>query len=216
MKDKINQKDIELTVNVTVLDVLDVSQDDSTVSLFFWIKLEWINPNHDFTFLNDDFLLNDVSRMTNNSIYLPELQFIQIYENQFTELKKSVNIEKTAVPIMSTHPDHVRPMEIYKGANNKFLMDSLISAQFICNFDSVKTYPYGDQNCSFSFFLTGSGKLTPGYVSYQGTTEVGQYQISPTAWSINCYVLRNLNHCRNCKAVKVCTVSVFLNRNLWR
>ena len=73
MKDKINTKDIELNVNVTVLNVLDVSQDDSTFSLFFWIKLEWINPNHDFLFLNDDFFLNDVSKMTNNSIYLPDL-----------------------------------------------------------------------------------------------------------------------------------------------
>ena len=179
-------------------------------------KLEWINPNHDFLFLNDDFLLNDVSRMTNNSIYLPELQFIQIYDNQFTELKKSVIIEKNTGPRMSIQTDHVRPREVYKGADNKFLMDTLISAQFICNFDSVKTYPYGDQNCSFSFFLTGSGKLTPGYVSYQGTTEVGQYQISSTAWSIKCFVLRNLDNCRNCETIKVCTVSVNLNRNLLR
>merc|ERR1712066_1203423 len=93
-------------------------------------------------------------------------------------------------------------------------MDYLISAEFICSFDSVKTYPYGNQNCSFSFFLTGSGKLKPGYVSYQGATEVGQYQISSEAWSIKCNPLRNLNNCRNCEIVKLCTVSVFLNRNV--
>merc|ERR1712061_520859 len=143
MKDKINTKDIELNVNVTVLNVLDVSQDDSTFSLFFWIKLEWINPNHDFLFLNDDFFLNDVSKMTNNSIYLPDLQFIQIYDDQFSKLKEPVIIEKSAGPTMSTMADHVRPKEMYKGADNKFLMDSLISAQFNCNFNSVKTYPYG-------------------------------------------------------------------------
>ena len=154
--------------------------------------------------------------MTNNSIYLPDLQFIQIYDDQFSKLKESVIIEKSAGPTMSTMADHVRPKEMYKGADNKFLMDSLISAQFNCNFNSVKTYPYGDQNCSFSFFLTGSGKLTPGYVSYQGTSEVGQYQISPTAWSIECNQLRNQNNCRNCETVKLCTVSVFLNRIIWR
>ena len=123
---------------------------------------------------------------------------------------------KNTGPRMSIQTDQVRPNEVYKGADNKFLMDTLISAQFICNFDSVKTYPYGDQICSFSFFLTGSGKLTPGYVSYQGTSEVGQYQISPTAWSIECNQLRNQNNCRNCETVKLCTVSVFLNRNIWR
>ena len=117
---------------------------------------------------------------------------------------------------MSENEDHARPKEMYKGAENRYLMDSLISAEFICSFDSVKTYPYGDQNCSFSFFLTGSGQLLPGEVSYQGEAEVGQYQISPEAWTIKCYPLRNLNNCRNCEAVKLCTVSVFLNRNLWR
>ena len=117
---------------------------------------------------------------------------------------------------MSGNEDDVRPKEMYKGTENKYLMDTLISAKFICSFDSVITYPYGDQSCSFSFFLTGSGQMLPGDVSYQGEAEVGQYQISPEAWTINCYPLRNLNNCRNCDAVKLCTVSVFLKRNLWR
>mgnify|MGYP001163008884 FL=1 len=74
MKDKINTQNINITVNVTVIEVLDVSQADSTFTLFFCMRLEWINPNHDFIFLNDDFSLNDVKRMTNSStIYLPEL-----------------------------------------------------------------------------------------------------------------------------------------------
>ena len=217
MKDKINTQNINITVNVTVINVLDVSQADSTFTLFFWIRLEWINPNHDFVFLNDDFPLNDVKRMTNSStIYWPELEFTQIYDNQFTKLKETLVIEKTAGPRMSTNEDRVRPEEIYKGADNKYLMDHLISAEFICSFDSVKTYPYGNQNCSFSFFLTGSGKLKPGYVSYQGAAEVGQYQISSRAWSIKCNPLRNLNNCRNCEIIRLCTVSVYLNRNLWR
>ena len=216
MKDKINTKDIEITVNVTVFDVLDISQDDSTFTLQFWLKLEWINPNYDFLFLNDDFHLNDVAKMTKNSIYYPELKFDRVYDGQISKLKESVIIEKTAGPTLFTQEDHVRPKEMYKGVENRFLMDILIDAEFSCSFDSVKTYPYGDQNCSFSFFLMGSGKLNPGYVSYQGSLEVGQYQVGPNAWSIECYVLRNFNHCRNCQTLKICTVSVFLNRNLWR
>ena len=218
MKDKINTKDIELTVNVTLLDVFDISQSDSTFSLHFWLKLEWINPNYDFLFLNSDFHLNEVAKMTKNSIYLPEIQFARIFDGQFLKLKESVVIEKTANPAMSSQTDHVRPKEMYKGIENRFLMEALIDAQFSCSFDSVKTYPYGDQICSFRFFLTGAGKLNPGYVSYQGKPEVGQYQIGSNAWSIECNgnVMRNMNHCRNCQTVKVCTVSVFLNRNLQR
>ena len=154
--------------------------------------------------------------MTNNSIFMPTLQFTQIYDNQFKELKESLIIEKTGGPTMSTNEDHVRPKEMYKGADNRYLMDILISSEFICSFDSVKTYPYGDQNCSFNFFLTSSGKLLPGYVSYQGSAEVGQYQISGKAWTITCFPMRNLNNCRNCEPVRLCTVSVFLNRNLLR
>ena len=216
MQDKISAQNICLTVNVTVINVLDVSQADSTFTLFFWMRLEWINPNHDFLFLNDDNTMNDVKRMTNSSIYLPSLQYIQLYDNQFTNLKESLVIEKTAGPRMSGNEDDVRPKEMYKGTENRYLMDTLISAKFICSFDSVITYPYGDQSCSFSFFLTGSGQMLPGDVSYQGEAEVGQYQISPEAWTIKCYPLRNLNNCRNCDAVKLCTVSVFLKRNLWR
>ena len=58
-------------------------------------------------------------------------------------------------------------------------------SEFICGFnEAIKNYPFGLQNCSFAFFVSGSDNLLtnliPGNLTINSEDENGQYVISGT------------------------------------
>ena len=68
------------------MELLGVSLEKSTFTVFFWIKLEWKNNNLVFKFLHEDFRLNNVNVMTNLTIWRPQLKFYHIYDDQMKTL----------------------------------------------------------------------------------------------------------------------------------
>ena len=116
---------IDVLVNVTIMNLLEVSQEKSTFTVFFWIKLEWKNGKHAFEFLHDDFQLNNVQTMTNSSVWIPHLKYYHIYDDQFRTLKSTTYIEKGLSQNVSMSPSPLRPTEVYEGSKNTFMMDIL-------------------------------------------------------------------------------------------
>ena len=52
-------QETEVLVNVSIMDLLGVSLEKSTFTVFFWIKLEWKNSNLVYKFLHEDFRQNN-------------------------------------------------------------------------------------------------------------------------------------------------------------
>ena len=46
--------------------------------------------------------------------------------------------------------------ELYSGEFNTINFQTLNQAQFVCFFDNINMYPFGDQKCSMSFFIKGA------------------------------------------------------------
>ena len=73
------------------------------------------------------------------------------------------------------------------------------SAEFSCTFDNIKYYPFGHQNCSFTFFSENSANLLPGYISYRGDRQTGEYNIDN--WVLTCSDISRGNDCTNCEVI---------------
>ena len=130
MRDTEASQDPDVLVNVSIMDLLEVSQEKSTVSVFFWIKLEWKNSQLAFKFLHENYLLNNVDIMTqhsssSSSIWIPKLRYYHIYDGQITTLKTTNYIEKGLSQNFSLSSSPLRPTELYEGSQNTFMMDIL-------------------------------------------------------------------------------------------
>ena len=82
MRDTETSQETDVLVNVSIMELLEVSQEKSSFSVFFWIKLEWKNSKLAFKFLHNDYQLNNVETMTNMSIWIPQLRYYHIYDDQ--------------------------------------------------------------------------------------------------------------------------------------
>ena len=118
-------QETDVLVNVSVMELLEVSQEKSSFSVFFWIKLEWKNSKLAFKFLQNDYQLNNVDTMTNLSIWIPQLRYYHIYDDQMITLKSTNYIERGLSQNSSLSSNQLRPTELYEGSKNTFMMDVL-------------------------------------------------------------------------------------------
>ena len=107
------------------------------------------------------------------------------------------------------------PQELYQGDQNPFIKTLIISGEFTCDFDSIKNYPFGDQNCTFTFFLRETGVLRAQNISYIGDTMSGQYKVAKNAWTIVCFKTP-IGEYEESEQLSMCNVWVLLRRDLFR
>ena len=231
------ERSIEVKTSVSILEVLDISQDKSTFTLYFWMRLQWFNHNYNIYFLQDVYKLNTNYRVNqrinkveegNNTRWektevempwTPNLTFIHLDETPLITFDMAVYIERRMSPHLSEDQMNMNGLqnEIYKGEENPFIKDSLHQAEFTCSFDNIENYPFGRQNCSFGFFLTKTtAKLVAGNITYQKAQKIGQYVISDHAWSLSCSQENQIviKGCLDCDPISPCKVTVMLERNL--
>ena len=130
MRDTEASQKTDVLVNVSIMELLEVSQEKSTFTVFFWIKLEWKNSKLAFKFLHDNFQLNNVNTMTNLSIWIPKLRYYHIYDDQMITLKSTNYIKRGLSQNSSLSSNQLRPTELYEGSENTFMMDVLHRYQF--------------------------------------------------------------------------------------
>ena len=108
--DRISPKTIEVSVDVTIVKVIDISQDENTFSLFFWLRMNWTNPNRNFLFLNEDQTLNIPSKMlADGKFWEPELHFYHLKNRDSLQvLKESLYIRKRGEPTLIEMDDFLR------------------------------------------------------------------------------------------------------------
>ena len=220
---------IDIKTFVSILNILDISQEKSTFTIYFWLRQQWYNPSVQFYFLKENYMLNnnydtmlvegDGDVLVSVPIIMPNLTFLHLDDTPLTTFEEEVYVGRHTKPKM--HDDYFRmdnaksAGERYKGSENPYIKDSLHQAEFTCSFDNIKNYPFGFQNCSFEFLLIKTtARLEAGNISYQGSTEVGQYIIDK--WFLSCGKAEEIRveGCPDCKPISPCKVTVRMSRNL--
>ena len=165
-----------LTLNstFTLLDVFDISEEESLFDIKFSLHLTWFDKNLQFTFLKNLEKKNVLSPSAIKDIWRPQVLFEDIKMESSNENEKYF-VTKTDSASMAE--DGIT--EIYEGKTNplNYVMRSRVI--FICSFDS-SNYPFGRQNCSLKFYLKGVAndlcELRPTFVN-RGPLRFGQYVV---------------------------------------
>ena len=216
---------LDIELDLTILEVLDVNEVNHEIEILFLLDLTWYDQRLHFKYLKGNSERNQVKRNLTQKVWTPTLLFY--IEN----VDKSKNIEdKLTVVRRSTTPKLVPrdqdPIEyfneyerrknselyfeeIYSGEMNLLRLTTENRKIFSCSFDNMNNYPFGDQWCSFSLFIERSSNeetnLRLNYLKH-GVYRIGQYTIKQWQWE-----QKRLNRADKLKAVKV---SFLLERKL--
>ena len=146
-----------VTVNITVLDILDVNIQKSTFDIYFVQEAYWYDTELSFLFLRDENVENILHHIEDrNKIWSPEIKYIHL--EKMIVIEEKYYIRKEPNYEASVNPRHILNMtEFYNGTQHPIVIEKKMRNKFVCHFDQ-SNYPFGYQECSMRFYLAGSAK----------------------------------------------------------
>ena len=127
--------------------------------MWFNIKLKWHDHRVYFTYLKDETRGNTVSPFVKKETWIPKLNLELTVPGSEKIIVQSLRVLRRKEPIMSNDNDVLRSAEKYHGKLNPFYLLQRMQAKFVCEFDSIKNFPFGIQRCPMRIGLRGVGKL---------------------------------------------------------
>ena len=153
-------KNTEVQASFTVMDVLDVNEQESMFDIYFMLELSWIDHNVNYAFLKKDTSHNFFE---GNVTWVPKIQFYLIRSQHHFDFgtKYFVKRNESSKPILSGVREDLNRREIYLGRDHTLKMVMKMRSQFICSFDKIANYPFGEQECYMGFYIEGhSNQMT--------------------------------------------------------
>ena len=142
-----------ISVEVIILDVLEVNEEDSLFEVFYEINLMWIDPQLKFDFLKSN-IHGNLIRNT-SSIWIPHLVFYHIKNDEVIEESLHSVLNETDNPKLSANYSIISVREIYSGSNTNLRMTARRRQTAVCSFPNIGKYPFGTEKCSIHFYLQG-------------------------------------------------------------
>ena len=145
----ISTEAMNVTAHVNILKVLDISKERSTFTIYFWLRLEWLDPSKEFFYLKEeDYTENNINDWREK--LAKKVKFLHLYDNPVTVFEDELFIKRSSGPVMDGEMETLMPREKHLGSQNSLFQESLNQAEFACTFDNIRLYPFGLQNCSFT------------------------------------------------------------------
>ena len=176
---------MEIQTNVTVVDILDLSDEKSSFSIIFIVDLEWNDLNLKFHYLKEDSQSNSIDEETfKQKMWNPQLSFGTLAgtaEHPKVVFEEIVVI-RSHKATLANDIDQVFYNESYHGSENKIHSKRIYQATFNCQFNGIYLYPFGTNECHFRFFLKGASnkmttfKLLP--LNYLAGSVVGEFNVN--------------------------------------
>ena len=177
---------MEITTQVTISSILDLSDRNSAFSIIFIIDLEWNDLNLKFNYLKENQQSNSIETETFQKMWRPKLNFGILAG---TSGHPKVIFEENVVirsrkAFLANDVDKVPYNESYHGSENKIHSKIMYQANFNCQFKGIYLYPFGTNNCWFRFFIEGATnkmnkttfKLLP--LNNLADTAVGEFNVN--------------------------------------
>ena len=145
----------QIMANLSLIELISIDEGKSEFCVVFSLALEWRDSKVVYTFLKQELEMNVVKKDNWTSIWLPELTFTTLTgdADQVKIIDKSIYIRKVGRARLSSDVDSISVDEIYEGNENKVYYTILSQANFYCPFNSLKYYPFGDEQCKFEFYI---------------------------------------------------------------
>ena len=202
----------QITANLSLMEVISIDETRSEFCLLFSLVLEWRDSKVYYTFLKNQMEMNVLKKDKWSSIWLPNLTFTTLTGDaeKVKIIDQNIYIRKLGRPELSQDVDKISVSEMYEGTENKIYYSLMSQATFSCPFNSIKYYPFGDEECQFKFYISGSDNRLTNISQHQinllipdSSLEVGRYKIKGTKME------RFDSHLR-----RHMTVTIFLSRSI--
>ena len=188
-----SQTSIDTSVNI--LDIREINEAASLISLMFVVFLEWTDSSVMYNFLkkNENKNVLDTDKKT---IWLPKLKFIILRDLSMPiVMDEIVTIRRSGNAVMSAGMQSLHSNETYLGIENPITMRTLYQGDFVCSFEGIVSFPFDSHQCSVEFYISGVANnmtdLIPGNLTDQGPSSVGQYRVR--GWGMTARTLQGGN-----------------------
>ena len=174
------KQSLQLYANLTVLNIFEINEADSSFDFYFMILVQWFDKNLKFEYLKNGKQGNSIPERIQSELWLPHIEFDntdKIIKSYLPELF----ITKLADPTLNGDIDQIDVKEIYLGQDNPLTIQIKKRVKFSCSFDNIKNFPFGKQLCTMNFYILGSDNFLTQFIPDQlinfGPDEIGQYVI---------------------------------------
>ena len=170
----------KLRANVTVIEVFSISETEGMFEIYFILQLMWKDSLANYASLKDDENSNFFEK-TAFKIWIPSIGFFQHKADKTLDfgtrmlVQKNLNIR----PTLSAGIDSIDFQEVYSGRDHYLKYITKQRVQFLCQFDKIKNYPHGNQECSMGFYVKGHSNnmtdLIPEHLEAKKNIVIGEY-----------------------------------------
>ena len=170
-----------MRANVTVIDILSISETEGMFEIYFVVQLMWKDVLAKYVNIKDNENMNFFGEKDASVIWTPSLEFFQWKPLETMDFGTRLLIQKnTSVPpVLSAGMDSIYIQEVYFGRDHYLKYIKKQRAQFLCQFDKIKNYPHGNQECSMGFYIKGhSNNMTdmiPEHLEAKENVVIGDY-----------------------------------------
>ena len=177
---------LDITTNITIQRIFDISDDKSAFSVIFQVELEWNDLNLKFNYLSDstNVFANTIGPQNWTNMWKPNLSFSTLTGTAKSPkiLDEEILIKKGSEASLTNNIETLFHRETYEGATNSIYYKRIYQGQFMCEFDGVSQYPVGKNLCHVRMYLRGIAnkmtklKLLP--LNVASDKEVGEYIVN--------------------------------------
>ena len=181
-----------LEASVDIWDITDIRASASEISLIFSVTISWRDPQFSYNNLGTNKFENNVD-IVNSRIWIPTIEIKTLKEKDSIITEKEVNVMREGSAVLSCGMDCLSPNETFEGSKNSLVMKIHYQVVFDCSFPNIHKYPFDQEECSFTFYVSGqNNKLTtlvPKEINVSSPPSVSQYQVRE--WQIDETLLQN-------------------------
>ena len=140
-------------MNITILDIFDIEERDSTFDVYFVLNIQWRDIRVTFQWLKDPVEERILNEAEYSKLWLPEIEFTHIASlTHKVDFERQIIITKNSSRLSGDN-DVLHVKEIYEGLHNPINMIVKNRIRFTCSFDNIQSYPFKKQKCLIHFYI---------------------------------------------------------------
>ena len=183
---------LEIATSLANLNILNINEQASIISLHFGVVLEWSDYRLKYNFLKTDGRKNAIEN-EKNMIWIPKLTVLRKSDQtKSVEVGRQITIKKHGFASMEGTIEGLYANESYSGSENPISLEIGYQGEFYCDFAEIEKYPFDTEECSVKYYLSGTMnnliKLIPTLpIASHRPSSVGQYSVK--GWKIESGIL---------------------------
>ena len=172
--------------SVKIYKLFSVDQSAGIFEILFTVNLKWKNQNLQYNYLKETDAVNFFDK---NVTWTPNINFFHMKKNYDYKGETFIKRNMSAKPVLSGDTDILKVREIYNGEDHYIHKIIRRRAEFMCSFDQIVLYPFGNQECDMGFYIEGTDSKMTSLINESflqpNEYEIGEYLIKDWIFEVD-------------------------------